>query len=75
MNPQDSRLNRVFDKLTGAYATAESISDRVFAKDFDPHLVRLRRHRTRWHLEKLVELGKAEVRAVGDIKLYRRVRR
>ena len=71
-NEADMRLSKVEHKLTYAYMNVDEIMRAVYRNDYDPRLVRVRRHRTQWHLDRLVEQDRAEVREVGNLRLYRR---
>ena len=74
MDEQMVRLNKVSQRLSSGYATVDRITMKVFANDYDPRLIEIRRARTKWHLDRLVEMGRAERKMVGDMPLYRRKR-
>jgi len=68
------RLETVRRSLSRTYMTPERVMDRVYGKDYDPRLVKVRAARTRYHLDRLVEMGAAEVRTFGDRTMYRKVK-
>ena len=69
---EDNRRDRTYSVLTYAYATPSQVAGRLYAKDFDPHLKDVRKFRTAYQLDQLVKDGRAEVREIGTLRLYRR---